>query len=182
MKQASSALAFPDRDNPRRDYRFAPFRSGSVLANRTGVTRDAFGPNLRRIRVQRGISLERIAAETKVPIDLWEAMERNDFSRWPRGVYARSFIRDYATAIGVDPDVTIDEFCRWFPLGDRRAEPLVRGQAKIVGHELAWNEELPPGVTEVDRRGGSSKPPSPELSPWAPARLFLRLRRTLGKA
>ena len=52
--------------------------------------REAFGRNLRRLRVQRGISLESITAATKVPTDLWAGLERNDFSRWPAGIYARA--------------------------------------------------------------------------------------------
>ena len=88
------------------------------------MTQDAFGPNLRRIRLQRGITLKQLAEATKVPEDLWAALERNDVSRWPAGIFARAYVRQYALAIGVDPDSTVDEFCRWFPQGDRRgAEP-----------------------------------------------------------
>jgi len=148
------------------------------------MTRDAFGPNLRRLRIQRGISLDRIASHTKISPDLWEAMERNDFSQWPRGVYARSYIRDYAAVIGEDPDSVVDEFCRWFPQGDRRAEPLVRGQAAIIGHELEWTDELPPDLIDGDRRanGAARVSSSRDLPASASARLFLRLRRTLGGA
>ena len=52
---------------------------------------DAFGPNLRRIRIQRGVSLEQIALATKVSAALWAGLERNDLSRWPTGIYARGF-------------------------------------------------------------------------------------------
>ena len=74
--------------------------------------REAFGPNLRWHRVQRGISLEQIAASTKVPLDLWVALERNDFSRWPTGLYARAYVRAYALAVGTDPAETVEAF-RW---------------------------------------------------------------------
>src|SRR4029450_10920741 len=115
--------------------------------------REAFGSNLRRTRVQRGVSLEQIAQRTKVSLDLWEAMERNDFSRWPSGIFARAYIRAYAVAIGVDPESTVDEFCRWFPQGDRRIGDVIRGQAEIVGHPLEWKDEVPPSVKAGDRRG-----------------------------
>src|SRR5712691_3122846 len=88
-----------------------------------------FGPDLRRARVKRGIALEEISRRTNVSIDLWAAMERNDFSRWPTGIYARAYVREYARAIGVDPDATVDEFCRSFPQGDRRTERILREQA-----------------------------------------------------
>ncbi len=113
--------------------------------------RDAFGPNLRRIRMQRGVSINHIAAVTKVSVDLWMGLERNDLSHWPTGIYARSYVREYALQIGVDPDVTVDAFCRWFPQGDRRAERLVRDHAALVGHELEWTDDLAAGLAE-DRR------------------------------
>ena len=43
--------------------------------------RDTFGPRLRRERERRGITLDTIATVTKVGTDLWEGLERNDFSR-----------------------------------------------------------------------------------------------------
>jgi transcriptional regulator with XRE-family HTH domain len=121
--------------------------------------REAFGPNLRRIRISRGVSLEQIADATKVSVSLWKALERNDFSRWPSGIYARAYLRSYADLIGVDPDTTVDDFCRWFPQGDRRVERTVREQAAIVGHnQLQWRDDL---TMQVDRRGSGGPLPPP---------------------
>ena len=78
-------------------------------------------------RERRGISIDTIASVTKVGADLWEGLERNDFSRWPSGIFARAFVRDYARAIGLDADEAVDEFCRLFPMGDRRRQPLDSG-------------------------------------------------------
>lgn len=121
------------------------------------TSREAFGPNLRRLRLRRGISIEEVSARTNVSAELWEAMEHNDFSRWPTGVAARAYVRDYATIVGVDPDETIDEFCRVAPQGDRRREPLVRGAAELLRHHLTWEDPLPPDV-KVDRRVARSGP------------------------
>ena len=120
------------------------------------MAQNAFGPNLRRIRLQRGISLKQLAEATKVPEDLWAALERNDVSRWPAGIFARAYVRQYASAIGVDQDSTVDEFCRWFPQGDRRAERLVRDHAEIVGHRLDWEDDAP-GDADRDRRGAAAR-------------------------
>ena len=117
--------------------------------------RDAFGPNLCRIRVQHGVTLEQIARATKVSVDLWAGLERNDFSRWPNGIFARAYVREYAKAIGVDPEATVDEFCRWFEHGDRRVESGLRVHAQIVNHDLAWKDQVPPPI-EGDRRGSPS--------------------------
>lgn len=114
--------------------------------------RETFGPRLRRERERRGITLDTIATVTRVGTDLWEGLERNDFSRWPSGIFARAFVRDYARAVGLDADEIVDEFCRLFPVGDRRAGRIIRGQGEIVGHRVAVADD--PGLVppEGDRR------------------------------
>lgn len=74
-----------------------------------------FGPRLRQERERRRISLESIAQNTKIGRSLLEALERDDVSRWPTGIFRRSFIRSYAKAIGLDPDETVREFVERFP-------------------------------------------------------------------
>lgn len=147
--------------------------------------REAFGPNLRRMRIQRGVSLQQIATETNVSEVLWAAMERNDFSRWPNGIFARAYVRDYAKMVGADPDAIVDEFCRWFPQGDRRADRQIRGQAEIVNHDLKPGDELPAGVAE-DRRwqpaADETDPAARVPSPPRPVGVFDRLRRALSRA
>ena len=144
--------------------------------------REAFGPNLRRARIRCGISLEKIAAVTKVPVDLWKGLEQNDFSRWPPGIFARAYLREYARLVGVDPEATVDEFCRWYPQGDRRALRLVREQAQIVGHHLQCEGDVPPAGVEIDRRDPDAKPVHAHASMMPILNFFLRLRRTFGKA
>jgi len=112
---------------------------------------DTFGPRLRAERERRGISVDTIASVTKVGGDLWEGLERNDFSRWPSGIFARAFVRDYARAIGLDSDEVVNEFCRLFPLGDRRGSRLIQAQAQLIGHHLAYAESGAVPV-EGDRR------------------------------
>ena len=131
--------------------------------------REAFGPNLRRMRLQRGISLNDIAQRTKVSAELWAGLERNDLSRWPSGIFARAYVREYAHALGIDAEVTVDEFCRCFPQGDRRARRIVKGQAELVGHELQWSDDVP----AADRR--TTVEPAPEERP----RVFPRRERLL---
>jgi transcriptional regulator with XRE-family HTH domain len=106
------------------------------------LDKDSFGLVLRAARERRGISLQQLASDTKVNVELWSDLEENDFSRWPERIYARNYIRNYATHVGLDPDMIVDEFCRLYPeQGDRRAEGLLRAHAAIVQHELAWQDE-----------------------------------------
>jgi transcriptional regulator with XRE-family HTH domain len=126
-------------------------------------TPETFGPFLRRARIRRGVSLADLAQQTNVSIEMWEQMEASDFSAWPSGLYARAWIRAYAEAIGVDPEETVNDFCRWFPQGDRRAERRLRAQAAIVGHDLEWRDDLVP--PDGDRRAVASPPPDAPIQP-----------------
>ncbi len=146
------------------------------------MSRDAFGPNLRRHRNKRGVTLREIADATKISIGLLEGLERNDFRTWPAGIYARAFVRQYAIAIGVDPDTTVDEFCRWYPQGDRRANRVVREHAEIVNHDLAWNDDLAPDRGRSDRRGAPPLKVVPPPRQSALATVFMRVRRAIGRA
>jgi transcriptional regulator with XRE-family HTH domain len=145
--------------------------------------REAFGPNLRRIRIQRGISLEQIALETKISVELLSDLERNDFRRWPAGIFARSYVRDYARLIGADPEAVVDEFCRWFDKGDRRLLRVMSEHAQIVGHELEWRDDRWPAGIDADRRATPPQEATPPSRPTVVARtkLFLRLRRAISK-
>lgn len=74
-----------------------------------------FGGWLRRARERSGLSLELIARETKVSTSRVRALERNDLSGWPGGVFRRGFVRSYATLVGLDPDEAVTVFGRAFP-------------------------------------------------------------------
>jgi len=69
-----------------------------------------FGGKMRLARERRGISLRQIAAITKISMAALEALERNDVSKLPGGIFSRSFVRSYATEVGLDPDETVREF------------------------------------------------------------------------
>ena len=75
----------------------------------------AFGPRLRRERERRQISLTSIAENTKISRSLLEALERDDVSRWPTGIFRRAFVRSYAEAIGLNGDEVVREFSERFP-------------------------------------------------------------------
>lgn len=75
----------------------------------------SFGPRLRRERERRKIALASIAANSKISASLFEDLERGDVSRWPSGIFRKSFIRAYAQAVGLDPDETAREFLERFP-------------------------------------------------------------------
>jgi cytoskeleton protein RodZ len=83
-----------------------------------------FGTYLRAAREARGVSLRQIAAATRISFPVLDALERNDISRLPGGLFSRAFVRAYAKEVGLDPDRTIEVFLAQFPeaAGDAIAE------------------------------------------------------------
>jgi hypothetical protein len=70
---------------------------------------------LKAVRERKGITLAEIAEATKVPASLFAGLERNDLRRWPKGLFRRSFFRDYVRMIGLPVAETCEEFVRLFP-------------------------------------------------------------------
>ncbi len=81
----------------------------------SGVAPADFGPRMKRARETRGVSLREIATRTKISVSALEALERNDISRLPGGIFGRAFVRAYAEEVGLDPEQTIREFLEAFP-------------------------------------------------------------------
>ena len=76
---------------------------------------ESFGARLRQRREKQKIALTTIAEQTKIKLSLLEALERDDLSRWPEGIFRRAFVRAYAHAIGLEPDVVVREFLDFHP-------------------------------------------------------------------
>ena len=72
------------------------------------------GRKLREARERKGVSLRQIANSTKISVSVLTALERNDASRLPGGIYGRAFVRAFATEVGLDPETTIQEFIAQF--------------------------------------------------------------------
>jgi cytoskeletal protein RodZ len=83
-----------------------------------------FGGHLRQAREQRGVSLRQIAERTKISVLALEALERNDISRLPGGIFTRAFVRSYAREVGLDSEDTVRRFVARFP--DASAEEAPR--------------------------------------------------------
>lgn len=68
---------------------------------------NSLGEMLRRARELRGLTLERIARETKIPQRHLEALEHDNLAVLPSGFYQRAELRTYAQAVGLDQRVAL---------------------------------------------------------------------------
>lgn len=74
-----------------------------------------FGAKLREARERRGLTLRVVADATKISVRALEALERNEISRLPGGIFSRAFVRAYAVEVGLEPEQTVAEFITRFP-------------------------------------------------------------------
>jgi cytoskeleton protein RodZ len=70
---------------------------------------NSIGDTLRRERQRRNLDLHRISSELKISVRFLEAMEQDDFGKLPGGVFTKSFVRQYASFLGIETDELIAE-------------------------------------------------------------------------
>jgi transcriptional regulator with XRE-family HTH domain len=118
--------------------------------------RVTFGEELRRERELRRIGLREVAESTKINRRYLEALERNDFSRLPGGLFNRSFVRAYCQTIGIDPEAMVNAYLleeqiqaakadrfdpdvwRGDPASRTPAGPAGASAARLQGRRAAW--------------------------------------------
>jgi len=67
------------------------------------------GDRLRMAREAAGMTLEQLAAETRIPQRHLQMIEASDWNALPARTYATGFARTYAKAVGLDPKATVDD-------------------------------------------------------------------------
>lgn len=68
------------------------------------------GNDLRNIRTELRVSLERIAQETKVRIALLRSIEEDKFDELPSRFHLRAFLKSYAQCLRLDPQVVATKY------------------------------------------------------------------------
>lgn len=67
------------------------------------------GERLKEARETKGLSLEALQETTKIQKRYLQAIEKNEFQVLPGKFYTRAFIREYASAVGLDPEQVMEE-------------------------------------------------------------------------
>ena len=75
---------------------------------------DDIGGRLRRAREQRGLSLHDVARRTKLTIPVVRAIERNDFTALPGGMFHKAYVRTLAVEVGLNPSDIAADYCAWY--------------------------------------------------------------------
>ncbi len=68
------------------------------------------GKAIREAREARGLTLAQAYAQTHVPIEYLEALERGDLDKLPTETYALGFLNSYCQFLELDPEPFADQF------------------------------------------------------------------------
>ena len=101
---------------------------------------ESLGFRLKSAREASGVSLRDIAAKTKISVSALEALERNDFSRLPGGIFSRAFVRSYAIAVGLDPETTVQEFLDEMKQSENEAARVASTPSEVTPEDRAFLE------------------------------------------
>jgi cytoskeletal protein RodZ len=71
---------------------------------------ETLGEFFQRARERQGLSLDQIAAQTRIQERHLQALEEEDFASLPAKVFTKGFVRSYARSLGLDEDEAIQLF------------------------------------------------------------------------
>lgn len=69
-----------------------------------------FGRYLQLERERKGLSLDDISQQTKIPRTLLGALEAGQAERFPERIFVLNYLRSYASVVGLQPDVVVERF------------------------------------------------------------------------
>ncbi|MEO6041933.1 MAG: RodZ domain-containing protein [Croceibacterium sp.] len=101
------------------------------------------GEQLRAAREGRGLTIEQVAAETRIPQRQLVAIEAGDFAALPGRTYAIGFARTYARVVGLDPEAAAVAVRNDLDVGQadprHRAASFEPGDpARVPSRTLGW--------------------------------------------
>ena len=105
------------------------------------------GTTLRDARKRQGLELPECELQTRIRTRYLAALEEERFDQLPERAYARGFLRTYATFLGVDARVLVEEF------DDRMGGPPGGGEPPIPPSDPPQRPLPQPGAP-VRKRGG----------------------------
>jgi len=124
----------------------------------------SFGRYLQAIRVEKRISLDQVAEETRIAVRNLEAIDREDPQGLPPKAFLKGFLRAYAKAVGADGDEAVRRYDE-YRMMTRETEDVGRQPERarfgmrwklgavlalllilIVGSILVWQWVSPPHI------------------------------------
>src|SRR5581483_5963375 len=104
----------------------------------------AIGDTLREARMRQKIDITEIEAKTKIRAKYLRAMENEEFDLLPGSTFAKSFLRTYADALGLDAHRLVEEYRAQYEPRDEGDLPPLAGQAGRRPRDRRYERRPPP--------------------------------------
>jgi cytoskeleton protein RodZ len=89
------------------------------------------GAKLREARMRERIDVSEIEAKTKIRAKYLRALENEEWDLLPGPTFVKSFLRTYATALGLDGKALVEEYRLNFERPSEPPEPIVSSPRKV---------------------------------------------------
>ena len=136
------------------------------------MSKGTFGDNLKREREMRGVTLDEISAATRIATRFLQAIENEDWTQLPGGVFNRGFVRAVARYLGLDEENIVAEYI----FGRRRSS-----QRPGLDRQPSGGHARTTLARVVYRRGGFDRTSNRRLV-WCASVACLASRETRGRA
>src|SRR4051794_3338479 len=103
----------------------------------------AIGDTLREARMRQKIDITEIEAKTKIRAKYLRALENEEFDLLPGPTYAKTFLRSYAKAVGLDAHRLVEEYRAQYEPRDEGDLPPLAAQAGRRGPRERRYERRP---------------------------------------
>lgn len=104
---------------------------------------DKFADELRQQRESAGLTLQQMAAKTRIDLKFLEAIDQGNFSFLP-DLYVKAFVKQYAKTIGLDENITIKKF-------------------EAAREDKEYDPNPPAAVEEINQEVKKEEPPKTEI-------------------
>ena len=78
----------------------------------------SIGETLREARMRQRLDIADVEERTKIRAKYLRALENEEFGMLPGPTFVKTFIRTYAEALGLDPQVLVEEYRAYYDSGD----------------------------------------------------------------
>ena len=118
----------------------------------------SIGDTLREARMRQHLDIADVEGRTKIRAKYLRALENEEFGMLPGPTFVKTFLRTYAEALGLDPQVLVEEYrARLRVAGRDRAAAASSGRRRS-GAIAAGGRRAGPGSRSGWPRSASSAP------------------------
>jgi len=91
------------------------------------------GKSLQELRVQKNLNLRRLSEETRITTWYLAGIEEERFDRFPGKFYFKSFTRQYARLLGLDPTEVLSDLQSAYDAWEKKRQPATPTEGVSIG-------------------------------------------------